>query len=144
MSRLDYFSYAKFLVMNYFSINLECNQNKSGRIPVIPSSYCIQCRPFNFKTSCDWLAFFLSVPLRVLDGLFKLSFELFGITIKVGLLRRRLCGILGYVHTTLYRIAFRVDYFQLSKFYCFKRVAFAVTSEAPKFTETFTSELGLD
>ena len=60
MSGLDYFSYAKFLVMNYFSINLECNQNKSGRIPVVPSSYnqCIQCRPFNFKTSCNLLAFF--------------------------------------------------------------------------------------
>ena len=39
MSGLDYFSYAKFLVMNYFSINLECSQNKSGRIPVVPSSY---------------------------------------------------------------------------------------------------------
>ena len=32
----------------------------------------------------------------------------------------------------------------LSKFYCFLRVTFSVTSKAPKFTETFTSELGLD
>ena len=39
MSGLDYSSDGKFLVMNYFSINLECNQNKSGRIPVVPSSY---------------------------------------------------------------------------------------------------------
>ena len=48
--------------------------------------------------------FFLSFPRRVLDGLFKLSSELFGITIKVGLLRRHRCGILDYVRTTLYRI----------------------------------------
>ena len=48
--------------------------------------------------------FFLSVPRRVLDGLFKLSSELFGITVKVGLLRRHRCGILDYDRTTLYRI----------------------------------------
>ena len=32
----------------------------------------------------------------------------------------------------------------LSKSYCFLRVTFSVTSKAPKFTETFTSELGVD
>ena len=38
------------------------------------------------------------------------------------------------------------NYFQLSKFYCFKRVTFSVTSKAsaPKFTEIFTRKLGLD
>ena len=35
-------------------------------------------------------------------------------------------------------------YFWSGQFYCFYRLTFSVTSKAPKFTETFTSKLGLD
>ena len=49
---------------------------------------------------------------------------------NVGVTNKEHCGMLRY--------------FWGGQFYCFYRLTFSVTSKAPKFTETFTSELGLD